>query len=144
MTTLQSKPVRLDGFRSHGEDWQTLTFPMASAAPPAHGGGAASADASPSSHDGGVGAAVSSSLPEGTDLWGLVVGDDSSIASGVADGLAQLQEQPGRLAAARLKALAELQAVLRHSSCGVEWDAPITVPTGDLVLVLQLALQRLS
>ena len=81
---------------------------------------------------------------EGADLWGLVLGDESTIASGVADGLDQLQDQPGRLAGARLKALAELQAVLRGSSCGVEWDSPITVPAGDLVLVMQLALGRLS
>jgi hypothetical protein len=81
---------------------------------------------------------------EGADLWGLVLGDESSIASGVADGLAQLQDQPGRLAGARLKALAELQAVLRHSSCGVEWDSPIAVPAGDLVLVMQLAMGRLG
>jgi len=135
--------TRLAWERSHGEV-ATFTFPVASAAPPAHGGGAASADALPSSYDGGVRTAVSSSLPEGTDLWGLVVGDDASIASGVADGLMQLQEQPGRLAAARLKALAEMQAVLRNSSCGLDWDAPITVPAGDLVLVMQLALQRLQ
>jgi hypothetical protein len=73
-----------------------------------------------------------------------VVGDDASIASGVADGLMQLQDQSGRLAAARLKALAELQAVLRSSSCGVEWGDAISVPVGDLVLVMQLALQRLQ
>jgi len=31
----------------------------------------------------GVHVAVSSSLPDGTDLWGLVVGDVSSIVSGI-------------------------------------------------------------
>ena len=44
MTTLQPRPMHLAGERSHGEPF-TLTFPVASAAPPAHGGGAASADA---------------------------------------------------------------------------------------------------
>lgn len=137
---LQPKPVRLSGCSSHG-DWMdegTLTFPR-QADPPSSGGvGHSAGDAAISRGSDGF------SLPEGTDLWALVVGDDASIASGVAAGLEQLKDQPGRLASARLKALAELQAVLRTHGNGIDWNDPISVPAGDLVLVVQLALQRLG
>jgi len=72
MTALQSKPVRLDGFRSHGEDWQTLTFPMASAAPPAHGGGAASADAPTAAADGGINSGFSLSIERLEQTYGFL------------------------------------------------------------------------
>jgi hypothetical protein len=39
--------------------------------------------------------------------------------------------------------LAQLQAVLRSHSNGIDWDHPIAVPSDDLVLVVQLAIQRL-
>jgi hypothetical protein len=146
MGELQPRPVHLAWSRSHGEPMEpeTLTFPvhqMRSGDPPA--GGASPVGPGAHGDEAVYGGVAANSLLEGTDLWALVVGDDCSIASGVADGLAQLQEQPGRLASARLKALAELQAVMRNQSNGVAWDAPITVPVGDLVLVVQLAMERL-
>ncbi|QVV66763.1 hypothetical protein [Synechococcus sp. LA31] len=133
--------MELQGYRSHGEPFgEAITFPR-SGDPPAV---AAAAVGPGANGDAAVhGGVAANSLPEGTDLWALVVGDEGCIASGVAEGLEQLQEQPGRLASARLKALAELQAVLRSQSNGVAWDAPITVPVGDLVLVVQLAMERL-
>ena len=128
----------LIGDRTHGE-------PFASGDPPA-GKGDALCQAGlgafwEAAVDGGVAA---ESLPDGTTLWDLVVGDEGSIASGVAAGLQQIADQPGRLASARLKALAELQAVLRSHSNGIDWEHSIHVPAGDLVLVLQLAMQRLQ
>ena len=43
-----------------------------------------------------------------------------------------------------LKALSELQAVLRSTPAGLNWESPICVPAGDLVLVMQMAMQRLG
>lgn len=138
---LQPKPIRLAGNLSPG-DWMdegTLTFPRQADPPSSGGAGQHSAGDTAISRG-----ADGFHLPDGTDLWSLVVGDDATIASGVAAGLEQLQDQPGRLASARLKALAELQTVLRSHTNGIDWDHPIAVPAGDLVLVLQLALQRLG
>jgi len=77
------------------------------------------------------------------NLWSLVAGHDSSIASGVAESIATIQNE-GITAAARLKALSELQAVLRSTPAGLNWESPICVPAGDLVLVMQMAMQRLG
>ncbi len=44
----------------------------------------------------------------------------------------------------RLKALSEMQAILRNTSVGLDWEDPISVPAGDLMLVIQMALQRLG
>ena len=80
---------------------------------------------------------------EGMNLWSLVAGHDSSISSGVAESIATIQNE-GITAAARLKALSELQAVLRSTSVGLDWESPVCVPAGDLVLVMQMAMQRLG
>ena len=136
--------TRLAWSRSHGEpeEIETMVIPMRSGDPPS----VAAATAGPGANGEAVvsGGATAESLPDGTTLWDLVVGDEGSIASGVAAGLQQIAEQPGRLASARLKALAELQAVLRSHSNGIDWEQSIHVPAGDLVLVLQLAMQRLQ
>ena len=80
---------------------------------------------------------------QGMNLWSLVAGHDASIASGVAESITTIQTE-GITAAARLKALSELQAVLRSTSVGLDWESPVCVPAGDLVLVLQMAMQRLG
>ena len=80
---------------------------------------------------------------QGMNLWSLVAGHDASIASGVAESIATIQTD-GITAAARLKALSELQAVLRSTSVGLDWESPVCVPAGDLVLVMQMAMQRLG
>ena len=80
---------------------------------------------------------------DGLNLWSLVSGHEVSIGSGVADGLSKIQAEE-ITAAARLKALSELQAVLRSTSVALDWESPVCVPAGDLVLVFQMALQRLG
>ena len=80
---------------------------------------------------------------QGMNLWSLVAGHDASIASGEAESIATIQTD-GITAAARLKAQSELQAVLRSTSVGLDWESPVCVPAGDLVLVMQMAMQRLG
>ena len=80
---------------------------------------------------------------DGLNLWSLVSGHEVSIGSGVADGLSKIQAEE-ITAAAQLKALSELQAVLRSTSAALDWESPVCVPAGDLVLVFQMALQRLG
>ena len=80
---------------------------------------------------------------QGMNLWSLVAGHEASIRSGVADGLSKIQAEE-ITAAARLKALRELQAVLKSTSVALDWESPICVPAGDLALVFQMALQRLG
>ena len=80
---------------------------------------------------------------DGGSLWSLVAGRGSSVACEVAEKL-QMIDEMGVMAPARLKALTEVMAVLRSSPTGVAWDEPIAVPAGDLVLLMQMVLQRLS
>ena len=80
---------------------------------------------------------------QGMNLWSLVAGHDASIASGEAESISTILTD-GITAAARLKALSELQAVLRSTSVGLNWESPVCVPAGDLVLVMQMAIQRLG
>ena len=80
---------------------------------------------------------------QGMNLWSLVAGHDASIASGEAESIATIQTD-GITAAARLKALSKLQTVLRSTSVGLDWKSPVCVPAGDLVLVMQMAMQRLG
>ena len=54
---------------------------------------------------------------QGMNLWSLVAGHDASIASGEAESIATIQTD-GITAAARLKALSELQAVLSPPQLG--------------------------
>jgi len=77
------------------------------------------------------------------NLWSLASGNEASISSGVANGMSRIQTE-GITPAARLKALSELQAVLRSTSVALDGESPICVPAGDLVLVFQMALQRLG
>lgn len=77
------------------------------------------------------------------NLWSLVLGQDSSIASQICEVLQLLRDQPDHLAGARLKALAEVQVLLRQTSAGTDWEEMVSVPAGDLVLIAQMALQRL-
>ncbi len=53
-------------------------------------------------------------------------------------------ERKGILGAARLKALAEVQAILRNKSIGIDWEDGVTIPAGDLLLIVQMAMQRLG
>ncbi len=37
-----------------------------------------------------------------------------------------------------------MQAILRNTSVGLDWEDPIAVPAGDLLLIVQMAMQRLG
>ncbi len=80
---------------------------------------------------------------EGMNLWSLAIGIESHIASEVAGNLHAIERQ-GITAGARPKALSEMQAILRNTSVALDWEDPIIVPAGDLMLVVQMALQRLG
>ncbi len=80
---------------------------------------------------------------EGMNLWSLAIGLESHVESGVAGGLYEI-ERKEILGAARLKALSELQCVLRSTGVGIDWEDPISVPAGDLLLIVQMAMQRLG
>jgi hypothetical protein len=113
--------------------------------PPAQANGAMAERAPDDSATGGSGFTTYTPeqiREEGMNLWSLVAGHDAAISSDVAENINGIELQ-GITAAARLKALSEIQAVLRSTSVGCDWEDPVCVPAGDLVLVAQMALQRL-
>ena len=80
---------------------------------------------------------------DGLNLWSLVLGQQSSVKSEICDVLQLLRDEPDHMAGARLKALAEVQALLRQTPAGTGWEEMVNVPAGDLLLVVQMAMARL-
>lgn len=82
-------------------------------------------------------------LPEGTNLWEVCINRQAQLHSPIELLLEDLKHEGG-LGGARLKALAEVQSILRSVSVGVEPSEMVQVPAWHLVLIMKMAMQRLG
>lgn len=82
---------------------------------------------------------------DGMNLWSVVAGEQGDIQSVIGGVLSDVYEEgSAKVAAANLKALAEIQCILRATPVGADWEDPVVVPAGDLVLLVRMAMRRLS
>ena len=137
----------LIGSRTDGENWDDpLTFSIPRQADPPLSGGVEHHSAGDTTTAGGCsGFSNPESLvsQDGLNLWSLVLGQESAVESQISDVLQLLRDEPDHMAGARLKALAEVQALLRQTPAGTGWEEMVNVPAGDLLLVVQMAMARL-
>lgn len=82
-------------------------------------------------------------LENGRHLWGVCVGRTAHVQCPI-EGMLQEFEAEGGLAGGRLKALAELQALLRATPAETQPDTMLSVPAWHLVLLTRMAMERLS
>jgi hypothetical protein len=82
-------------------------------------------------------------LPDGNHLWDFVIGRTAHVHAPI-EGLLRELESEGGLGGARLKALAELQSILRAAPAGTEPDSTLQVPAWHLVLIMKMAMERLG
>jgi hypothetical protein len=143
MTSLQPRPVRLDGFRSHGEDWESLTFPR-SADPPAPGGvGINSAGATAADVGGDVG-----SFPLHGTAWHAALGIDP-FDEGTVESLehlaAKLEEDgPHAEGGMLLTTLVRLRQGLAQVGLDAHAATPVQISAADALLLARLLLRRIG
>jgi hypothetical protein len=144
MEELQPRPVRLAWDRSHGEPLETITFPMASAAPPSPmGAGEQSADATAAV---GGGADGGFSLADGElSGWDLLVVPNGSCSapSDLQELVEALAAGPEFRSAALLRAMERFRDVLDQLPVHTALDATVQVSAGDLLVLTRALLQRL-
>lgn len=104
----------------HGELWQDLETPASNNEPEAI-----------------------KPLDDGTNLWDPAIGKASDIHCPMESLLEELKYEGG-LCGARLKVLAEIQAILRATSADVEPDKMLQIPAWHLLLLTRMAMERLS
>ena len=125
--------------RTHGEmEETTFCIPVASAAPPAHGGGVASADAFNAAADGGA----SSSFPT-PNLWQVLTDSTEEMAAGqLVQFASRIEESPSF----RRGQLAELLGLLQQRLEGMpedtDGDTTVQIAAGHLVLITHLLLRH--
>jgi len=139
--------TRLVGSRTSGEDWNDpLEPPIPRQADPPLSGGVEHHSAGDAVIGGGADDfpnPESLVSQDGLNLWSLVLGQQSSVESEICEVMQLLRDEPDHMAGARLKALAEVQALLRQTPAGTRWEATVNVPAGDLLLIVQMAMARL-
>ncbi len=107
-------------------------------------GGVGIGTVEPASGQGGsVAGFTNEPLPDGTNLWGVCINRQAQLHSPIELLLKDL-ECEGGLGGARLKALAELQAILRATPVGIEPDESVQIPAWHLTLLVRAMLARLD
>lgn len=134
--------VRWD--RTHGDSWEdsrTMTVPMASAAPPVHGGGTASADASATT---GAGAPGGLSNAERPSMWELLTdtAHDYAQQSQLTVLLEKLEESSPFRRGQVAGALADLQYALEQVSHLTDGDTGVSLPAGTVVVIAHTLLRH--
>jgi hypothetical protein len=82
-------------------------------------------------------------LPDGTNLWDVCISRQAQLHSPIELLLEELKYEGG-LGGARLKVLAELQAILRSTPVGVDADEAVQVPAWHLTILTRWAMERLG
>lgn len=126
--------------RSHGEI-ETVVIPMASAAPPVHGGGTASADALTAISRGGADGLSSSERPS---MWELLTdtAEDVAVRSPLTLLLEQLEESPAFRRGQVAGALAELQMALEQVTHQGNGEAEVSLQAGTVVVLAHTLLRH--
>lgn len=118
--------------------------PLSSVDPPQPPGGLATGTEEAAIREGAPGGFIHDPpLENGRHLWGVCVGRTAHVQCPI-EGMLQEFEAEGGLSGGRLKALAELQALLRATPAETQPDAILSVPAWHLVLMLKMAMERLS
>ena len=96
-----------------------------------------------SGRGGSVAGLINEALPDGTNLWDVCISRQAQLYSPIELLLEELKHEGG-LGGARLKVLAELQAILRSTPVGVDADEAVQVPAWHLILLTRWAMERLG
>ena len=82
-------------------------------------------------------------LPKGTNLWEVCINRQAELHSPIEMLLEDLKHEGG-LGGARLKALAEVQSILRSVPVGVEPGEMVQIPAWHLTLLTRMVMERLG
>jgi hypothetical protein len=144
MSSLLPRPVKLAGDRSHGEDWESITFPRRADPPPASGGvGNFGADATAADTGGGVG---SFTLRDGElSGWDLLVMPDGCNAAptDLQELVEALAAGPEFRSAALLRAMERFRDALDQLPGHTPIETGVTVAAADLLVLVRALLGRL-
>lgn len=107
-------------------------------------GGVGIGTVEPASGQGGsVAGFINEPLPDGTNLWDVCISRQAQLHSPIELLLEELKYEGG-LGGARLKVLAELQAILRSTPVGVDADEAVQVPAWHLTILTRWVMERLG
>lgn len=96
-----------------------------------------------SGRGGSVAGFTNEQLPDGTNLWDVCISRQAQLHSPIESLLEELRYEGG-LGGARLKVLAEIQAILRSTPVGVDADEAVQIPAWHLTLLTRWCMERLG